>query len=226
MIVTATRDRQAAALANPTWAGGAMRAAIIDDHVLFAEVLGTWLEERLPGFVNVYCGPDPHSALRSAPDLVLLDVELGKGSPEAATVVSWFADKGILVIIMHEADCAPRLRGALLAGAAGSVAKSCHPDHLVRTITDAMSGHETLTRELAEIMCSPGPPRLSPQELRALRLYAAGLPLKSVARQMGVGTSTAKEYLDRVRAKYDAIGRTARTRTELTNVARSDGLVD
>lgn len=35
-----------------------------------------------------------------------------------------------------------------------------------------------------------------------------------------------KEYLDRVRAKYAALGREARTRTELYAAAQSDGLLE
>jgi DNA-binding CsgD family transcriptional regulator len=64
---------------------------------------------------------------------------------------------------------------------------------------------------------------LSPQELRALALYVSGLPLKSVARQMGVQYETAKSYLDRVRAKYAQVGREARTKVELRNRAVEDG---
>lgn len=206
--------------------GGPVRVAIVDDHILFAEVLGTWLRERVPGYVNAYCGPDPLEALRAAPDLVLLDIDLGPASLATELIVSWFVEGNVPVIVIADEVSGPRLRNALLAGAAGSVAKSGRPEDLVRTITDVVAGNQALTRELAELLCSPGPPRLSQQERCALQLYCTGYPLKSVARQMGVSTSTAKEYLDRVRGKYDAVGRPARTKTELANAARRDGLLD
>ena len=60
----------------------------------------------------------------------------------------------------------------------------------------------------------------------ALRLYAAGLTLNAVAYRMGVSPHTAKEYLDRVRAKYEHIGRRARTRTELYVQASEDGILE
>lgn len=206
--------------------GGSMRVAIVDDHILFAEGLGAWLRGRVPGLVSVYCGSDPAAALDYAPDVVLLDTDLGPRGPAVEVVVTQFGDNGIPVILVTDRESGPKLRNALLAGAAGRVGKSAHPEELLKTLTHVMEGNHALTRELAELMCAPGPPQLSQQELRAMRLYCAGFPLKSVARQMGVGASTAKEYLDRVRAKYDAAGRPARTKTELTNAARRDGLLD
>lgn len=206
--------------------GGPMRVAIIDDHLLFAEGLSAWLREQLPGFVGVFCGRDPLVALERRPDLALLDVDLDCGDVSTGDVVAWFVAEDVPVILVSEHDGGARLRDGLLAGAATCIDKSSRPQDLLTTILNVMEGHESLTRELAELMCSPAPPALSPQELRALRLYCAGLPLKSVARQMSVGTSTAKEYLDRVRAKYDAAGRPARTKTELANAARIDGLLD
>lgn len=200
--------------------------AIIDDHILFAEGLGAWLRARMPTVVSVYCGPDPDVAVEHAPDVVLLDAELAWDGASVDTVVATLLGIGVPVILLTDGDSSARLRSALLAGAVGRVGKAAHPEELVKTLSLVMAGNDALTRELAELMCAPGPPRLSAQELRALRLYCAGFPLKSVARQMGVGPSTAKEYLDRVRAKYDAVGRPARTKTELANAARRDGLLD
>jgi two-component system, NarL family, nitrate/nitrite response regulator NarL len=42
---------------------------------------------------------------------------------------------------------------------------------------------------------------------------------------MGVRATTAKEYLDRVRKKYELADRPARTRAELAAVASDDGLL-
>lgn len=41
-----------------------------------------------------------------------------------------------------------------------------------------------------------GAAELTPRESEALRLYAMGLPLKSVARRIGIASETAKEYLE------------------------------
>ncbi len=68
-------------------------------------------------------------------------------------------------------------------------------------------------------------PQLSSQERRTLVLYASGMPLKSVATRLGVSSETAKSYLERVRAKYEACGREARSKVELRKRAEEDGLV-
>jgi DNA-binding CsgD family transcriptional regulator len=66
---------------------------------------------------------------------------------------------------------------------------------------------------------------LSDQEERALILYASDLKLEAVARELGVKPMTAKKYLDRVRAKYVALGRDVHTKTELYKAAVADGRV-
>lgn len=64
---------------------------------------------------------------------------------------------------------------------------------------------------------------LSPQERRALALYASGLTLDSVAQRMEITPNTAKHYLNRVRDKYADAGLEARTKVELHQLARSEG---
>lgn len=66
-------------------------------------------------------------------------------------------------------------------------------------------------------------PALSAQETLVLSLYAAGLPLKTVARQIGITQDTAKQYLDRVRAKYRRAGRASGTKIDLYPRAIEDG---
>jgi DNA-binding CsgD family transcriptional regulator len=68
-------------------------------------------------------------------------------------------------------------------------------------------------------------PGLSAREAEVVRLFASGMKLAAVGRQLGVSTHTAKEYLDRARRKYADVGRPARTRTELYIEAVADGLL-
>ncbi len=66
-------------------------------------------------------------------------------------------------------------------------------------------------------------PALAPREAEALRLYAAGMPLKSVARRMSISYETVREHLRRVRRKYSDAGRPAPTKSELFVRAVEDG---
>jgi DNA-binding CsgD family transcriptional regulator len=66
-------------------------------------------------------------------------------------------------------------------------------------------------------------PSLSTREIEVLSLFAAGLPLKSVARRADISIETAKEYLSRIRTKYTMAGRPAGTKTELYYRGVEDG---
>lgn len=70
---------------------------------------------------------------------------------------------------------------------------------------------------------TPLRPRLSEREKSVLIAYTSGMTLDAVARRVGVRPSTAKTYLERVKAKYREIGRPAYTKTELRQRAREDG---
>ncbi len=75
--------------------------------------------------------------------------------------------------------------------------------------------------------CHPRPPQLtgcqpvtgcvqlSVREHALLTAYVSGMTLEAAARHVGIRPTTAKTYLRRVRAKYQAIGRPANTKVEL-----------
>ena len=71
----------------------------------------------------------------------------------------------------------------------------------------------------------PNRPDLSRRERDVLRLYAANLPCKSVARRLGITEASVKEYLKRIRRKYVVLGRVAGTKLDLYHRAREDGLI-
>ncbi|MBF5080297.1 LuxR C-terminal-related transcriptional regulator [Quadrisphaera sp. INWT6] len=66
---------------------------------------------------------------------------------------------------------------------------------------------------------------LSRQEREVLRLYGADLPVKSVARRMGITVGTAKEYLKRMRAKLAVRGVPVGTKVDLRVLAEQLGLL-
>jgi DNA-directed RNA polymerase specialized sigma24 family protein len=56
---------------------------------------------------------------------------------------------------------------------------------------------------------------LSVREHALLTAYVSGMTLEEAARHVGIRPTTAKTYLRRVKAKYQAIGRPANTKVEL-----------
>lgn len=66
-------------------------------------------------------------------------------------------------------------------------------------------------------------PDLSPAQHRVLPLYASGMTLDKVARQLGISTGTASTHLKRARLKYAEPDRPAGTRVDLYRQAIADG---
>jgi DNA-binding NarL/FixJ family response regulator len=121
---------------------------------------------------------------------------------------------------------AAAVRSMLRAGVAGFVSKQDSVSDIVLAAQTVVRGGHWETADLAAAIAGDrARPTLSPQEERAIILYASGLPVKSVAEHMGVKPETAKEYLTRARAKYAAVGRPASTKLDLYRAAVNDGLL-
>jgi DNA-binding NarL/FixJ family response regulator len=203
------------------------RLAIIDDHELVREGLKALLaSESVDGYAVVYCGQSVAEAIDSGVDVALLDVELGSDQPDVATSCRTLVAAGVGVLLISAYDEQVSIRAGLSSGALGFVPKRVSLDDLREALRSVAADEVYLSVDLAAMLASgPEVPDLSPRERDALRLYASGLKLAAVARRMEISPHTVKEYLDRVRAKYQQVGRPARTRTELYAEASRDGLL-
>ena len=204
----------------------AIRVAIIDDHTLVREALVNACEAS--GFVEVvHQGDDIQAALELpvAPDVVLLDLELD-GHEINAREARVLMDRGSRVIIVSATTKAHAVGELLREGADGFVSKLDATEDLLAAIASVHEGDGWVTPQLAAFIISDARrPMLSQQELTALKLYAAGLKIESVARRMNIAPSTAREYIARVRSKYAAVGRPAPTKVSLHENAKSDGFI-
>lgn len=202
-----------------------IRIAIVDDHELVCEGMRLLLSDAGIGTV-VYAGPSTADACALRPEVTLLDIDLGPSAAPVSSGVAELISAGSRVLVVSAFEDRRLVQGALEAGALGFVPKRASLTVLVEAIRTAALGELYLSVDLAAVLASASTtPDLSPRELAALQLYASGLKLSAVAGRMGISPHTAKEYLDRVRAKYAAVGREARTRTELYMAASSDGLL-
>lgn len=208
---------------------GALRIVILDDHALFHHALSTWLSASDPQIEVAYAGDDVDAALARARgcDVVLLDLDLGPQAPPVTELVDGFVRAGSGVLIVSALGSPRVVRQGLAAGALGYMSKRESPEDLLRAIRSVAAGIGFLTPEMAAILAEAPEdvPSLSAQELTALRLYASGMKLDSVARRMNVGPATAKEYLDRVRAKYAQAHRVVRSKSDLHRAAVEDGFL-
>ena len=203
--------------------------AVVDDEQILLHGIRYWLELAGPGVEVV-------STAETVPELidmttrarvVLLDLRLRDGRSVESNVVDLLA-AGYSVVTYSTRDDDRLVHQATRAGAHSYVRKSADPTEVREAIVAASRGERYTSRAHAALIerdHGPGTPELSRQEREAFRLYASGLTLTSVARRLDVKAGTAKSYLDRVRDKYEQVGRAARTKLELRDRAVEDGLL-
>lgn len=206
----------------------ALRVAIVDDHALVRQGLESLLTQDESWQVDVvYSGDEPVEAAQRSVDVALLDVDLGPQAAPLAESVHILRESASGVLLVSAFENARAIRSGLAAGALGFVPKRASFEVLQEAMRTVAAEELYLSVDLASILAAAvESPDLSPRELDTLRLYASGLSMSAVGRKMGISPHTAKEYLDRVRSKYAALGRAARTRTELYAAARTDGLLE
>ncbi len=161
-------------------------------------------------------------------DVVVMDLSLADGSIVAENVTK-LLKTGAQVVIFSIADKQNLVRAALKAGAATLVPKSQSMEDLASAIRLVADGVYVNTLQTAAAIDSDTEfksANLSPREREVLSLYASGFALKQVATELNIKISTAKEHIDRVRAKYSVLGRPASTKTELLVRAIEDGILE
>lgn len=204
--------------------------AAIDDDPLVLQGLPTWLAPADTGIVVIDLVQSVEQLLQGRgreADVVLLDIWLGDDTTVGDNVAAVLT-AGPAVVTISTQDVTDLIVESIEAGALSYVHKSLDPSETRAAVRAAAAGQKFMTPALAFALRSdrrPARPSLSLQETESLRLYASGLRMTDVARRLGVKPSTAKGYLDRVRAKYDDAGRAARTKLDLRERALEDGIL-
>ncbi|MEU4359747.1 response regulator transcription factor [Streptomyces virginiae] len=209
--------------------------AVVDDDRMLRDGLRAWLggvpDLRLVATVATVgelladpgrCG-DPQ---RTPADVVLLDLVLRDGS-DPADNIRRLLRTGSRVLMISTVPDRSRIIEAIRAGADGYLTKDHDLPTLVAAVKDVAEGRGAHSMELAFACAyddSPARPRLSPRERQILLDYASGMTLKSAARRAGITVHTAKDYLDRVKAKYQQAGRPTYTKLDLALRVREDSL--
>jgi len=219
----------AIALSNGARPAGAVRVAVVDDHEsvrlgLKAAFIGDGYEFLLAAatvdeFVAGLGGREC--------DVVILDLSLGDGSTVTDNVKRVQA-LGAAVLVHSIADRVSSVREALAAGAAGIIPKSSATKAVLDAAAIVARGEVLNNLEWATAIDADrefSKAQLGRREREILHLYASGLPLKLAAEQLGIGYSTAREYLDRIRVKYVEVGRPAPTKVDLLRRAVEDGIL-
>lgn len=206
-----------------------LRIGAIDDHPVILAGLGEALRWHLPesSVSPIARTVDEFLGTGIEVDLVLLDVELHDSS-DAADNVGRLKSREWPVVLFTQEQREHLVARAFRAGADGLLSKGEDLAVIARAVATVASGQPYLSPDWAAALASDEEwitPSLAPREIEALRFYAAGMKLVSVARQLGVSEDTAKTYLLRARAKYAEAGRPTYTKTDLYIRAVEDGIL-
>ena len=206
------------------------RFVILEDHPLVREALAERLVRHLGDVDFVYIGDSVLSALTAIEehgvDVVVMDLDLNDSVSPIVNVVS-LAETGARVLIVSALGDGVTIRAAFTAGVIGFLPKRAEPEEFVAAIEAALRVEKYTSAEAAAAMLADSDSLvdLSDQERRAMVLYASGLKMRAVARHMGVSESTAREYIRRLRAKYEKAGAPLPSKTELYRMAQREGIL-
>lgn len=164
------------------------------------------------------------TTLGAAPDLVLMDLQMGDGlDGVSATAQIRALPNAPRVLILTTYDTDADILRAVEAGASGYLLKDAPPADLVSAIHRAAAGETVLAPVVAQRlmtrMTQPGP-SLTARELDALRLVAAGEPNRAIAKALFVSEATVKTHLVHINEKLGTS-----SRTEAVAKARELGLL-
>ncbi len=207
-----------------------VRLAILDDHEVLLDSLGSWIAAHAPDFDLVLSASTWLQLVHSdhfPTDLVIIDFQLREPVSIEARVRTCRA-AGAKVVVLSALDSRESQARALEAGAALFLSKALPMNEVMDALRGVMGmrGGKPAQRGWRPLpigALAQSRPRLSAGEVEALSLYVSGLSTVDVAARMDVQYETAKTYLRRVREKYAKVGRPASKKSELIRRAAEDG---
>lgn len=197
-----------------------IRVMVVDDHA----VVRSGLEQLLataPDVELVASATNGQEALDRAadeePDVVLMDLAMPELDGVEATRQMVAAHPDTNVVVLTSFSDNKRIMDALRAGASGYLLKHAGPDELLAAIRAAHEGGSPLDPKAARVLLDEQrvlrpAQELSPREEEVLRLVAAGLANKQIARRLGISERTVKAHLTNV---FQALGVSDRTQAAL-----------
>ena len=204
--------------------------AIIEDHHKFRECL-EFLLNNTKGYRCVGSFRSMEEALEkinfNLPDVALVDIGLpGMSGVEGVRILKE-RYPSLLMLINTVYDDDERIFKALCAGASGYLLKKTPPARLLESLQEAIAGGAPMSPEVARrvltLFREIRPPdnvdyRLTPHELRLLKLLVEGHSYKTAAAKLNVSAKTISFHLQKiyeklqVHSKSEAVAKALRNR--------------
>ncbi|MFG3165833.1 response regulator [Streptomyces sp. NPDC048200] len=205
-----------------------VRILLCDDHAVVRAGLLALLDSAPDIEVVGEAGTGEEALALSAklaPDVILMDLQLGDGIDGVETTRRLTAARGatphVLVLTTYDTDA--DITRAIEAGATGYLLKAERPEELFAAIQAAAQGRTALSVPVASrVMANLRSPRptLTDRERDILTQLAQGLGNREIAKALFISEATVKTHLGRI---YDKLG--VDTRAGAVAVAKEQRLL-
>ena len=219
-VTMATVDRS-----EPPWS-----VAVVDNHEAARLGVLAYLLTRPDQFAPcaAFESLTALSAASSVPDLIVLDLYLGRDDELTIDAVPGLRKAGSEVILFTSEERPVPLRRAVAAGVSGLVLKNDGMAALRQALLEAAKGEFTCSSLVAEALLTDPTlvAAITPREAEVLAGLDEGLGHHQVARRLGIQESTVRSHLKSVREKYMSLGRNVTNTLSLIRAADDEGWLD
>jgi DNA-binding NarL/FixJ family response regulator len=203
---------------------------LVDDHAVVREGYRRLLERG--GNIEVIGEADAADAALErfrelSPQVVVMDIALPGVSGVEAMRRMLAANPATRVLMFSMYEDAIFANRALQAGACGYVTKASAPNVLVEAVLTVARGKPYLSAEIAQalaqrnsIAAAAPADALSAREFEVLRLVVQGLPIKDIAKTLGLTPKTVSNHQSTIKQKLGA-----ESAVQLVRIASRLGLV-
>jgi DNA-binding NarL/FixJ family response regulator len=209
--------------------------AVVDEHDAIHAAVKLWCSQAQPaiGFAGNYFSAEQFLAEHPSPSAssvgpVVLELKIQHSGVDFGTLDRIVSRQHRVIVYSHIATDEVILT-ALNRGAVTYVTKSERKDHLIDAIRAAGTDTPYIGPRMALAMhndSTVGRANLAPREKEVLIAWFRTESKDLVAQQLQIAPTTVRTHLQRVRAKYAAVGRPATTKAALVARAIQDGIVN
>jgi DNA-binding NarL/FixJ family response regulator len=205
--------------------------AVIDEHDAIHAAVELWCNQAQIGFAGTYFAAEQFLAEHPSPlrvGAVVLELQKQHDGVDFAALDSILSRRHRVIVYSHIATDEVILT-ALDRGAVTYLTKSESKEHLIDAIRAAGTDTPYVGPRMAMAMLNHstvGRANLAPREREVLIAWFGTESKDLVAQQLQIAPTTVRTHLQRVRAKYAAVGRPATTKAALVARAIQDGIVN